>query len=209
MAESTDNKPSTRAKIIQATLEVLAEEGFEKITVRKIAAKADVNIALISYHFSSKDGAVLEAMNFLSREFVDCFDILGDKTRLPEVRLRDFLERYADVAYRYPSVMRVFISTSGLMREADLYRYIRIEGFRRFRTVVEEIAPIADEKVLYVRFFQTMCAIAFPTLLADRMEGMTGIAYHDRQTRREYIEILLSGLLTSSHSAVLRENQTI
>jgi AcrR family transcriptional regulator len=51
----------TRDKILTAARELFEEKGFDSTTVREIAAKADVNPALINYHFGSKDG-LLEAL---------------------------------------------------------------------------------------------------------------------------------------------------
>lgn len=43
-------------------MRLFAEQGFEATTVREIAAAAKVNLALINYHFDSKDGLLREIM---------------------------------------------------------------------------------------------------------------------------------------------------
>ncbi|MEC3533749.1 TetR family transcriptional regulator, partial [Bacillus thuringiensis] len=40
---------STKEKILNTTLELIKNEGFESVTIRKIAALSDVNIALVNY----------------------------------------------------------------------------------------------------------------------------------------------------------------
>jgi TetR/AcrR family transcriptional regulator, regulator of cefoperazone and chloramphenicol sensitivity len=45
-----------REKILLIALELFAEQGFERTTVRQIAKKAEVNISAISYYFGDKTG---------------------------------------------------------------------------------------------------------------------------------------------------------
>jgi AcrR family transcriptional regulator len=46
--------PGTKGKIWQAAQSLFATYGYKAVSVRKIAAKADVNSALIGYHFGNK-----------------------------------------------------------------------------------------------------------------------------------------------------------
>jgi len=57
------NLENTRDKLIKVAMEMFAENGYDKTSVRELAKKADVNIAAINYHFGGKEGlyqAVLE-----------------------------------------------------------------------------------------------------------------------------------------------------
>lgn len=46
----------TKERILRAALGLFAGKGFDKTTVREICAAADVNVALVNYHFKSKEG---------------------------------------------------------------------------------------------------------------------------------------------------------
>ena len=46
---------ATRARILEAALEVFAERGFEGARTREIAARAGTNLGLIKYYFDSKE----------------------------------------------------------------------------------------------------------------------------------------------------------
>ncbi|PTU30856.1 TetR/AcrR family transcriptional regulator [Stenotrophobium rhamnosiphilum] len=52
-----------RGALLKASLEVLAEEGLEAATVKRIAAVAGVNHGLVHYYFGSKESMLLEAFN--------------------------------------------------------------------------------------------------------------------------------------------------
>ena len=45
-----------RARLLMAGMRQIAQLGFDGVTVRSIAAEADVSIGLIKHHFGSKDG---------------------------------------------------------------------------------------------------------------------------------------------------------
>lgn len=56
----------TRARILEATLTTLKEDGIVGASARAIARRGDFNQALIFYHFGSVDDAVVEAVNVMS-----------------------------------------------------------------------------------------------------------------------------------------------
>ncbi|MCL2543905.1 MAG: TetR/AcrR family transcriptional regulator [Nocardioidaceae bacterium] len=51
----------TRDKLLAATLRVVAEQGIARVSARTIAAEADVNQALVFYHFGSIDELLVAA----------------------------------------------------------------------------------------------------------------------------------------------------
>lgn len=50
------NAAATRARIVTAAEIEFADHGFDGVSVRQIALRADVPVALINYHFGSKEG---------------------------------------------------------------------------------------------------------------------------------------------------------
>ncbi len=57
------NLENTRDRLIKNAMEMFAEQGYDKTSVRELARKSDANIAAINYHFGGKEGlyqAVLE-----------------------------------------------------------------------------------------------------------------------------------------------------
>lgn len=53
---------STRDRILRAAVEEIAERGWGGVRTRSIAERADVNGALIHYHFSSMESLLVEAV---------------------------------------------------------------------------------------------------------------------------------------------------
>lgn len=66
----TDQNPDTKEKIMEAARILFADNGFEGTSVRDIAKAADVNVASVNYHFSSKDNLFSE---ILRSGYQQCF----------------------------------------------------------------------------------------------------------------------------------------
>ncbi|WP_055489493.1 TetR family transcriptional regulator [Streptomyces sp. TP-A0356] len=56
-------RPATKARIARVAQALFLERGYQGTTLRAVAAEADVDVALISYHFGSKQGLFGESMN--------------------------------------------------------------------------------------------------------------------------------------------------
>lgn len=78
---SSDLTP--KARIREATLRLAADEGFDAVTVRRIAAAAEVSPALVLHHYGSKDG-LREACD---EHILGLFDSLLGETQLADTEL--------------------------------------------------------------------------------------------------------------------------
>src|SRR5437762_14023117 len=50
-----------KEEILAAVLKIASTEGFDKVTVRKVAALAGVSYGLVTYHYATKERLILEA----------------------------------------------------------------------------------------------------------------------------------------------------
>ncbi len=58
----------TRQRLVAASIELVAENGWEHVTTRQIARRAASNQALINYHFGSKAGLLRAALEGALRD---------------------------------------------------------------------------------------------------------------------------------------------
>lgn len=81
--------------IIETAEQLFAENGFDGTSVRDIAEAADVNVAMISYYFGSKE-KLLEAMFGLRAgdTTLQIENMLHDNTREPIEKLNQLIEYY-------------------------------------------------------------------------------------------------------------------
>ncbi|MDX6282086.1 MAG: hypothetical protein QOH03_3157 [Kribbellaceae bacterium] len=89
--------PATKDRISSVAYDLFLEHGYRGTTVRKVAAAADVDSALISYHFGSKQGLFGEAMQFRCGKSAAMVRALsGDQQGFADRLLEAVLEMWAD-----------------------------------------------------------------------------------------------------------------
>lgn len=58
----TEIKPDTKDRLLDAAEELFLDKGFEHVSIRELAAAADVNVAAVNYHFQGKDNLYSEVI---------------------------------------------------------------------------------------------------------------------------------------------------
>lgn len=62
-AASPSEPVDTKSRILDAAFRCLASDGYAALSMREIAREAGVNLALINYHFGTKDQLVVEVLD--------------------------------------------------------------------------------------------------------------------------------------------------
>lgn len=70
--------PGRRARILESTLEVIAEHGVGQTTLRMVAERADVPLGSMTYHFAGRDALLIEAFTNFSTEMTTIFEARFD-----------------------------------------------------------------------------------------------------------------------------------
>ena len=61
----------TRCSIMNASLDILSEKGFQELRFSEIAERADISKSLINYHFDSKEELVSELFDWMAEETLE------------------------------------------------------------------------------------------------------------------------------------------
>jgi AcrR family transcriptional regulator len=88
----TKKSEETRARILEAALRVFRERGFERATMREIAAEAGVALGAAYYYFESKEAIVMVFYERSQGEMRPELEALLAKSRTLETRLRSIIE---------------------------------------------------------------------------------------------------------------------
>jgi AcrR family transcriptional regulator len=73
--------PVTAQRILKAATRLLAERGFEAVTLENVAAEAGVNKASIRYNFGNKAGMLMAVVDALIHD--ECLRIVADTENVP------------------------------------------------------------------------------------------------------------------------------
>jgi AcrR family transcriptional regulator len=77
-----ESLPVTAQKILKAATTLLAERGYEAITLENVASEAGVNKASIRYNFGNKAGLVMAVADALLHD--ECLRLAADVETVPE-----------------------------------------------------------------------------------------------------------------------------
>ena len=88
----------TRDAILAAARERVSEQGYDRVRMRDVAAEAGVDVALVNYHFGSKDGLFAAALEMPTPMAALMADVLeqGEIDDFAERFLRRVLEVWDD-----------------------------------------------------------------------------------------------------------------
>jgi AcrR family transcriptional regulator len=114
---------ATREALVAAGAELFAERGYDGVPVWRIAAKAGVNKAMISYHFGGKRKLYRAIVDVTFSEIVSRVESLADSPRSAPDLLRELVADVADLATkRHPhfcTMMLREVLAGGKHLEAD------------------------------------------------------------------------------------------
>ncbi|HHL0973306.1 TPA: TetR/AcrR family transcriptional regulator [Bacillus cereus] len=164
---------STKEKILNTTLELIKKEGFEKVTIRKIAALSDVNIALLNYHFGSKEKLISETIRVLLISFQGTYSILDNITVPAKERLKIFLLDYVLVIRQYPELVRKIIAmgTTVFTSQYEYGDFLKRLCFSKVKNILSEITNETDREILMMMTVQIFGSIFLPTLMMPILES--------------------------------------
>jgi AcrR family transcriptional regulator len=94
--------------IINIAIELFSEKGFEATSIRELAAKADVNVAMINYYFGSKDKLFEAIVERKASYMKGKLEELAVNKELTEIQKIDvIIENYVDRLLSQPNYHRL------------------------------------------------------------------------------------------------------
>lgn len=99
-------KQATRQLILDAARELFVQEGYEAMTMRRVAEKIEYSATAIYVHFKDKAALIQE---LCAHDFLRFAEVLNKvaKVKDPVERLRKMGRAYVDFAQEYPTTYRL------------------------------------------------------------------------------------------------------
>ncbi len=202
MAKTTPKAEATAQKILDASLDLFRERGFDAATMREIAARAGVATGAAYYYFPSKDALVLAFYERACAEMQPLIEAALAGQRGLEARLRELIRVKFDYFAPNRPVLRALLrngadpahAISPFNSATQAIRAVDIEWFGKILedcgfTVPRDLAPHLPD-VLWL--FQM--GVIFFWVTDDSAEQVRARKLLDRATKAVAVLVRLSAL---------------
>jgi len=135
-------RAETRDRLLAAARQIAIEEGWQAVTIRRIADRLEYTSPILYQHFSSKDALLWE----LVREgFRQVAARLRDAVQVPPERLLTAIaDAYWDFAFEAPELYQVMHGLGGVPFGTAETPQEAQEAFRLFRDALARLASTQD-----------------------------------------------------------------
>lgn len=191
---STDKKQH----IIDTAIPLFAEKGFEGCSIRDLASRAEVNVAMINYYFGSKDNLFVEMVAYKATFMRGKLDEIENNPDLTEIEKIDaIIESYVDRLLSQPYFHRILYQELLRADRKDLHEKIIgifIKNTRTLRTIINSgvekkifkpVDPELTMATLIGTINQVMLSKAMCIMLVEEKEDFD--PYTDKQFRNRLV----------------------
>ena len=200
---SNDKAASGKERILLCAMSLFAEKGFDSVTVRDIAAEADVSVGLINHHFGSKAGL----REVVDEYFIERFEnFYGDDDQhvedLPADELISTVDNWvSNISDDWPIMTRYF--RRALLEETEWGEKL----FRRYFDIVRSsidrldaqgrIRPEVDRLWLPFLFIYLETGTMLMDPYIEKVLGRSGFEPELWKRRyHAYSQMIASGVMT-------------
>ncbi|WP_217235031.1 TetR/AcrR family transcriptional regulator [Streptomyces sp. AC555_RSS877] len=178
---------NTRQRIQDIALELFAEQGYEKTSLREIAERLDVTKAALYYHFKTKEEILVSIFEDLAKPIEDLIEWGKGQPHTLETK-QEIVRRYSDALDGAAPLFRFMQENQATVRELRIGETFKTRMLGMRDILIDPSADLVDQ-VRCVSAIFTMHAGMF--VLQD-LEG-------DPEAKRKAVLEVATGLVTQAH----------
>ncbi|MFG2710217.1 TetR/AcrR family transcriptional regulator [Streptomyces goshikiensis] len=178
----------TRQRIQEVALELFAEQGYEKTSLREIAERLEVTKAALYYHFKTKEDIIISLFDDSTRPIDELIEWAQQQPKTLEMR-REVLRRYSAAMAAGAPLFRFMQENQATMRELSIGETMKRRLFLLVGLLQAADRPLED---------QVRCVSALFTLHAGMM-FLQHVEADPEETRQAALAIAMD-LITQAHS---------
>ncbi|MCZ7486068.1 TetR family transcriptional regulator [Rhizobium rhizogenes] len=134
--------------ILEAAIRVLAEEGAQRFTTARVAARAGVSVGSLYQYFPNKASILFRLQSDEWKQTTEQWRmILSDSSRPPLARLRQLVDTFIRSEFDEAPLRVALDDAAPLYRDAPEAQEIHDEGDRIIEAFMREVLPNSSEKV--------------------------------------------------------------
>ena len=181
-------RQATQQAILQAALEIASEEGWESVTIRRLAERIEYSPSAIYKYFADKEAISLTLLRQGFQQQLAALKHISAQVQSPPARLLQIAAAYWDFAWRSPTLYQLMFDLQGTLHEVEEAKAV----FLAVRTAIEEWSKaqgirIADLDAAVDILWATMHGLVALT--------MTQHIYGGRSRARELLSQAVNDLL--------------
>jgi AcrR family transcriptional regulator len=131
----------TRARVIQAAIDCIYEEGFHTAHTNRIAERAEVTWGVLQYHFGDKDGLLQAVLDSIFADFAASLE----QADPGEADLKQRVDQLIGLIWSLVSERKYRVSMA-ILRNAGLSSDSSVSGTDQLNQWAEEIARLWDRQ---------------------------------------------------------------
>ncbi|WP_314225408.1 TetR/AcrR family transcriptional regulator [Streptomyces zaehneri] len=178
---------NTRQRIQDVALELFAEQGYEKTSLREIAERLEVTKAALYYHFKTKEEIIVGIFTDLTKPIEDLIDWGKSQPHTLDTK-QELVRRYSRALSEATPLFRFMQENQATVRELQIGDSFkdRMRGLRDI--IIDPEAPLTD---------QVRCVSAIFTLHAGMffLQDLEG----DPEDKRAAVLEVAIDLVTQAH----------
>ncbi|MBQ1093277.1 TetR/AcrR family transcriptional regulator [Streptomyces sp. B93] len=181
---------NTRQRIQDVALELFAEQGYEKTSLREIAERLDVTKAALYYHFKTKEEIIVSLFEDLTKPIEDLIDWGRRQPHTLETK-KEIIRRYSDALTAASPLFRFMQENQATVRDLRIGQMFKNRMLGMRDIVVDPDADLVD---------QVRCVSALFTLHAG-MFVMRDMGVDPEDARGAVLEVAIDLVTQAQHGS--------
>ncbi|MEW2113588.1 TetR/AcrR family transcriptional regulator [Streptomyces sp. NPDC005474] len=177
----------TRQRIQDVALELFAEQGYEKTSLREVAERLDVTKAALYYHFKTKEEIIVSLFEDLTKPIEDLIEWGRQQPHTLDTK-QEIVRRYSEALTKAAPLFRFMQENQATVRDLSIGDTFKTRMLAMREIIIDPEAPLVD---------QVRCISAMFTLHAG-MFVLQDLAGDADDKRKAVLEVAID-LVTQAH----------
>jgi AcrR family transcriptional regulator len=178
---------NTRQRIQDVALELFAEQGYEKTSLREIAERLEVTKAALYYHFKTKEEILVSIFDDLSQPIVGLIEWGKEQPQTLETK-QEIIRRYSETLAGASRLFRFMQENQATVKELRVGETFRTRMMGMRDILIDPDAELVDQ----VRCVSAMFTLHAGMFVLNDLEG-------DPEAKRKAVLEVATDLITQAH----------
>ncbi|MEU7180022.1 TetR/AcrR family transcriptional regulator [Streptomyces celluloflavus] len=187
MSTPQARRGNTRQRIQDVALELFAEHGYEKTSLREIAERLDVTKAALYYHFKTKEDIVISLFQDLVRPIDELITWAQEQPRTLETK-REVMRRYSESLHGCAPLFRFMQENQATVRDLSIGETFKRRMYDLFELLNEPDAELRDQ----VRCITALFSMHAGMFILQKLHG-------DPEDKRKAVLEVATELVTAAN----------